>query len=588
MNLKSIKTEHVLYFLILGLAFGIRILNIDHVPLSEVEASKALEAFTISKGGNPAFSPGPAYSIFTGITFFLFGDTNATARLWPILIGCCLVGFPYLIRSIIGRKAALIMALGLALSPTMVAFSRSANSEIMAAGFGMLAIGFLLNRKLISAGVFLGLMLLSGSPAIQGVIGIVITLLLGLVLTRLNAIEKLEELTPLGLTRKGIISGMVATLVVILLVGSLFFLHPSGLGAAASIIPHYFQGLVNASGTGIGKLLLALVIYSPVAIVFGTLSIIQAWRKKDAVSQWLSIWAGVSFLFLLLYPGSQVSSLVWTLIALWGLAGVELARYFKLESAETLPSIGQALLIFLLMALGWLNLVGLGSIGGVVEADQLRWAIIMGTIVLGGVTTLLIGLGWSVKTAQQGLVWGVLVGLSVYSVSVMWGVSQLRPNLGGELISSSNITLNSRDFQETLGDLSEWRTGIRDALDVILTTTSPSLMWEMRHWSEARFLPDVPVGELPSVIINTQDQPSPNLAIGYRGQDFVWRQTPGWSGLLPENWTRWLVFRDAPMNQTNIVMWARGDLFPGGVIGEAPAAVGGPDEDLPASGLPVE
>jgi len=259
-----------------------------------------------------------------------------------------------------------------------------------------------------------------------------------------------------------------------------------------------------------------------------------------------------------------------------------------LDGAEFLPSLGQALLIFLLMALGWLNLAGVASIGGVLEANQLRWAIIGGTIVLGGVTTLLIGLGWSMKTAQQGLVWGLLLGFGFYGVSLMWGVSQLRPNGVQELIGSSTVTTFSDDFRETLGDLSEWRTGMRNTLDVVLTTTSPSLRWEMRNWSNARFLPSVPVGDLPAVIINEEDQPSPNLAIGYRGQDFTWWQTPGWEGVLPENWPRWLVFRDAPVISSNIILWARGDLFPGGVLGEAGDSGTVDEENIAPSSLPVD
>ena len=240
------------------------------------------------------------------------------------------------------------------------------------------------------------------------------------------------------------------------------------------------------------------------------------------------------------------------------------------------------------MALGWINLAGLSMSGGPQETDQLRWAIIAGTIVLGGITTLLIGLGWSVKTAQQGLVWGLLLGFGFYGISLMWGLSQLRPNGELELIGVPPNSGNAEDLQVTLGDLSEWRTGMRDTLDVVLTTSSPSLVWEMRNWDKAQFLPSVPIGELPSLIINSEDQPEPNLPIGYRGQDFAWWVTPGWEGALPDNWPRWLVFRDAPQEIRKIVLWARIDLFPGGIINEVDEIATEIDEDLPVSSLPVK
>jgi hypothetical protein len=99
-----------------------------------------------------------------------------------------------------------------------------------------------------------------------------------------------------------------------------------------------------------------------------------------------------------------------------------------------------------------------------------------------------------------------------------------------------------------------------------VTNSSASLRWELRNWPEVRFLSSVPIGELPSVIINSEDQPSPNLSIGYRGQDFAWWASPTWQGALPDNWPDWLVFRNSPQNQSHVILWARSDIFPGGVL----------------------
>lgn len=590
MSLKRITIEHILYLVILIFAIGIRVVGIDDVPLSDFEANRAVQALEASRGESPDFSPGPAYPLLTGLIFSLFADTNAYARIWPIIAGSCLVLFPYLIRSLIGRKAALIMAFGLALSPSLVSFSRLAGTDIMAVGFAMMAIGLAINRKPIPAGIFAGLMLLSGPSALQGLLGMGLAILLGYFVSKRNVLDPLSKDVQLQFefNSKALLTGVLSALAVIVSVGTLFFQFPTGLGSFTSIIPSYLHGWIAYSEIGIPDLLANLLIYSPVALIFGLFAIINAWRYKNGFVQWLSLWAGVSFLLAIIYPGKDIFSWVWFLIPLWALASTEIAKYFRLDGAEPLPSLGQALLIFLLMALGWINLAGLSMSAGPQETDQLRWAIIAGTIVLGGITTLLIGLGWSVKTAQQGLVWGLLLGLGFYGISLMWRVSQLRPNGELELIGIPPVAGNAEDLQETLGDLSEWRTGMRDTLDVILTTSSPSLVWEMRNWDKAKFLPSIPIGELPSLIINSDDQPEPNLSLGYRGQDFVWWVTPGWEGALPANWPRWLVFRDAPQENRKIVLWARVDLFPGGILTEADETSTVIDEELPASSLPVE
>ena len=588
MNLKSITIEQSLYILILIIAIGIRILGIDDVPLSDFEAGKAVQALQASRGEIPNFSPGPAYPVLTSLTFFLFADTNAYARIWPVIAGCLLVISPYFMRPVLGSKAALIMALGLALSPIFVSFSRLASGEIMTVGFALMAIGMVLNRKPILVGIFAGLMLLSGQTAIQGLLGIGFAVMLGYFLSKTNVLESISNDLPIEFNPKALSVGVVSALGAIFVFGTLFFLFPSALGSLTSILPSYFLGWVTVPETSVSQLLVILIIYNPIVLIFGVVAIYQAWRNRDTFSQWMSLWAGASFLLAIIYPGRDVFSWIWFLIPLWALASVEIAKYFRLEEAELLPSIGQAVLIFLLMALGWINLAGLSMTGGGQETTQLRWAIIAGTIVLGGVTTVLIGLGWSVKTAQQGLVWGLLLSLGFYGVSMTWGVSQLRPNGEKELIGVPPVTRNAADLQVTLGDLSEWRTGMRDTLDVVLTTSSPSLVWEMRNWSEARFLQSVPVGELPSVIINRDDQPEPNLSIGYRGQDFAWWISPAWEGPLPDNWPMWLVFRDAPQHTSNIVLWARGDLFPGGILSEVEESSSEIDEELPLGSLPVE
>jgi hypothetical protein len=110
----------------------------------------------------------------------------------------------------------------------------------------------------------------------------------------------------------------------------------------------------------------------------------------------------------------------------------------------------------------------------------------------------------------------------------------------------------------------------------------------MRNWQNAKFFPSIPIGELPSVIISSEDQPEPDLPIGYRGQDFTWWVTPGWEGVLPGNWPIWLVSRNAPLETRNIILWARLDLFPGGMFNQVDQTSSDIQEELPFNSLPVE
>jgi hypothetical protein len=49
-----------------------------------------------------------------------------------------------------------------------------------------------------------------------------------------------------------------------------------------------------------------------------------------------------------------------------------------------------------------------------------------------------------------------------------------------------------------------------------------------------------------------------------------------------------LVFRDAPLDAENIILWARLDLFPGGILNEVNETSTEIDEEIPVSSFPVE
>ncbi|MCB0120560.1 MAG: hypothetical protein KDD72_16105, partial [Anaerolineales bacterium] len=59
----------------------------------------------------------------------------------------------------------------------------------------------------------------------------------------------------------------------------------------------------------------------------------------------------------------------------------------------------------------------------------------------------------------------------------------------------------------------------------------------------------------------TSNETNPELASAYRGQDFVWRQSPAWEVADFSGWLRWVSLREMPQNQEMIILWARSDLF---------------------------
>jgi hypothetical protein len=77
------------------------------------------------------------------------------------------------------------------------------------------------------------------------------------------------------------------------------------------------------------------------------------------------------------------------------------------------------------------------------------------------------------------------------------------------------------------------------------------------------------------VVIAPEDQPEPSLTFSYRGESFAWRGYPFWQEGLTQNWMQWVVFRRIPMRIERMTLWARSDIFPGGILSTGSIPAGG-------------
>ena len=568
---------------ILAFAVGIilRYLYLGSAPLSDFEAEKALGALFLSRGSSLAAVPDTGYMLLTSVLFNLFEGSNLYARFWVAFAGSTLILVPYLFRDLLGHTAAIILAFGLALDPGMVAISRLVGGPMIALSFGLLALGFLYQKKPILCGVFGGLALLGGPSILHGALIFLLTWFIGKLVLKDNFMGIFAPRSAYPEKAHALRNGLFAGGSVVLLAGTLIFWIPQGLSNFALTIPIYLNGWIVPSGVSIAQLLAALFIYQPLGVVFGVIGGVRSWMESKPLNKWMSLWIITSLVLVLIYPARQAYDLVWILIPLWVLAAIEISRFITIDKRDRIPAIGQAILIFLLLALAWINLSGLSQNSGDIQAYRLRWAVIFGTLALGAVTSVLVGLGWSSSAAVHGLVWGLIAGLGVYGLANTWWISQSRPNGELELWYPPPVTGQEAELVETLKWLSEAKTGIPNQVDIAVTATSPSLQWALRDWQNTRFFSGAISEELPLVIISDSEESAPALAGSYRGQDFAWRIFPGWQGALPIDWPRWLVFRNAPQQVEHIILWARSDIFPGGELFPIDEQAPSVQEELP-------
>jgi predicted membrane-bound mannosyltransferase len=336
MKINRITIELGLFLLAAALALSVRLLHLGY-PLSDFEAEWALRALAVSRGEHTVLGPGPGYALLTGATFFLLDNNNAIARLWPALVGSALVFLPFMLRKQLGQLAALVFAFGIALNPGLVASSRLVGGPMLSIGFGLLAITCWVLRKPALAGLFGGLALLSGPATLHGLLPLAIIAGIGTYLYRRGSMDRFWESETQLSRSKTLWPAVFAAGGAILVAGTLFLRYPEGLGALAGTVPEYLSGWLNSSGIPASRLIAALIVYQPLVLVFAIIAGIRAWREKSPLPRWLSLWALGSLILVLIYPGRQVSDLAWVLVPMWGLAGLEIARYFSSEEKLTLP-----------------------------------------------------------------------------------------------------------------------------------------------------------------------------------------------------------------------------------------------------------
>ncbi len=581
-----LTSEHFLFALAFLLGLGLRLVNLGQAPLSDFEATWALQALSVARGQSFAIGSQPGYVLLSGLLFWLFDSSNFLARALPALAGSALILTPILFRPRLGRAAAIILAFGLALDPGLVSISRLVGSPMLAVGCVVLAAGFAYRRRPILAGIFTGLALLSGAALWMGLLGIGLTLL---ILRWRKQIPDSPDSTGFFLEsehstwRSFLQQGLIALVITICLVGSLFFRYPQGLGAWLLSIPDFLKGWVTPSGVPALRLAASLLVYQPLAVILGVICIghILFFPSQNPLQRslvyGLILWFILSLLVSLIYAGRSMGDLVWTLLPLWTLASLELA-YLVTPGDNPFVSLGQAALAFILLSIAWLLFSAVAKVSGG-YLDWLPIAQLAGSLSLLVLAAYLISLGWGWQVSRSGLAWGSAVFLGLYMLSATWGVSQY--SAGGknffrkELWYPTPLTGDADLFLSVLGDLSQWHTNDRNTIDVRLAVDAPSMLWVVRDYPNVEIgstqtpvsdLANLPPEELPSIIITYPLDSDLNLSVAYRGQDFAWQVYPAWDGAMPPTFLSWLVFRQAPQESVQVILWAKADLFPGSSV----------------------
>ena len=548
---------------ILALAIALRLLDLGAQPLQPVEAEHAWESWSMIRGAGGTASAGPLLVYGNALVFLLFGASDATARLLPALAGSALVALPLLLERELGRVGSRVGMLLLAISPTLVYYSRHAEPAILAVGAALAFVAFGMrtarggNSRAASATLTsFALLLTTGPLAYYAIAALVVYLVVRFAvyasapaqgqpagtLTRFWSELADGEIAlgtrdgPAMLRRAGLVASATCLVVT---TGFLTNLH----GVQEGLIDG-LEGWLATFAEPSGRPLLfyasVLAVYETPSLVFGLLGALRSASKRTVLAGFLTWWVLVGLVLGTIGAGKP-PGLAAQLVPLALLAG----------------SRAEALLAYLRerqfrVDLGWL------AAGGTTLASALGIALnhlssaqplVPEAIVVLPLLLIAAGLIAAVQSFGSGrtvrllLVYGLLA-----SVLLCWRANVILNYAGeanpGELLArhaaSADVRSLARDTGEVLDALAMDR---RDRSVVLVSGLRQPILWYLRG------LPGVAVEDSvassPAVAIQRAEDKAPRG--GYVGQRYrVWSSGDLAFGNWKEMW-RWLAFREPPI-----------------------------------------
>jgi len=566
-----ITLERLAYAAIAALALIVRLASLHAAPMSPTEAVQAMAALDLvaGRGALPAAGASPLLLNLHWLIFLLGQAGESGARLAPALAGTLTVLLAYGLRAELGRLGSLVAALLLAISSTLVFWSRSATGESLALLAGMaLIVGLAGWRRTGGRGWLVWLAaalagLLLAAPISYSILLAAAPLA---AMALLPAGDRRHAAAGLGT------AGLVFVLVLLLGATGFFFL-PGGLAAAAELPAAWLAGF-SGDGDSIWGLALNSLWLEPLVLMTGLAGLVVGLRRRDWMAQGLGLWLAVGLLLLVLRAGrspADLAVLALPLALLGGLALAAFAEHFDL---------GEQRLEGIVLLIAGLALVLSTAVWLAQYTESWKAQPQMAFLVSAGATALvlIVLLAAYVVIFSSRLALQVLLALAVAMLLLlglrgMLLTSHNRDGLRWGSLANVAGASGGPELRLALERLAMQRgTDLRDLPVAFLTAPGNETPALLRWYARGAVLQSPALGDPGLVWLGMDgdaapsDFPSPQLSpVGrggaYSGQSFRVAQSWSPAGLSGRALWRWLLFGqfDALQGQQRAVLWVQAE-----------------------------
>jgi hypothetical protein len=416
------------------------------------------------------------------------------------------------------------------------------------------AIGFLLNKKLILAGIFLGLSILGS--------GNFWPLLILVGLTWLIIGEK-KLFRKEGIEKSRWWVFVFSAFITILLISTQYLLKPNGVSGIGSSLVDYWRSWHQVGTISLGNLLLIYLSTQFPAIILGVWGLIRGLKLQSPLSRFLGLWWAFGLVLELLNPSHNVWSLVLLDLPLFVLAAMQIMVVIEglISDSKVLTLIESAVTLGLIVfsTLNFLNMINFPPGDPNSIRDRLIGTLL--PLALWIAFTSLLAWGWDTSSTKSGLLLALGLLLFALLVGSGWKAASLGSRPENEFFTNPGYITGEPDLIQTMTDVARWNAGFATSIDVdVVGLNSPSVMWVVRNFEKVTTDSAFPVTTTPSIVISGSESAIQSQTL-YRGQPVVWSLQPDFSQMLWQDWIKWHFMRMVPQTKNNVILWVRNDLF---------------------------
>jgi uncharacterized protein (TIGR03663 family) len=537
--------ETLLWVIVALAALGMRVVQLGNAPLSEGESALAYEAWRFTTGASPDLNSAglnPFTFNLTALLFYLFGASDSIARVGAVMGGTLLVLSAWLYRPLVGRGHALGIAILLALSPSVLFFSRNATGAIWSALFAFVLVAAVARWRqngawsdaLLAAGALgFGLTTDGGFWSVLVAGGII-----ALIASRRPRDEESEVAsvgTPTLFSLRAPGTQVVVAVVVFLLAATGFGTNLGGLGAALNQPVQWLLRLF-ASGTSLVlPFFFVVLLYELLLVILGVWGGLRLLERQPIWGLFAFVWLATTLLPASLFNSGWATGLLYIALPLALLGGGVVAHFGEILFEQGSWRVdGTAFLVTIALFLYfWINFNLYLSAPDSIKLFSLMIPVVGGALGLAYLYTI-----HSPATAFRAGGLALLLVFGIITASTSWGVSINRANDPREPLVVQPADSNLRTAAAELAQVSTER--YRDPYRIplgIQTSLGYAPRWYFRQFRDV-----VPVAgntDLPEAALLDSTLP-PAQGIGQKvfiGQTWQWSITDS-AGVL-----RWLKTR---------------------------------------------